>query len=121
MRVATLLIAMAVCLAAAGTIWSGKWTSSRNDNGGSIRISLIAQPEVVFTLNDREVKTKVASHKQDEASFSIEYDFELDGYSLRSSLSGTIKGDTAEGTYKTKSLSDGAGVDEGTFQAAVAK
>ena len=116
MRFAILAPVLVISLVGAEGLWSGMWSSSRNSSGGEIRIKLKPEPEVTFTINDREVKTKIASQKIAEDSFTLDYDFDLSGYHLRSSLTGSIKGSTGEGTYKTKSLADGSQVDEGTFQ-----
>lgn len=115
MRLAFLVTGLAAMLIAAG-VWNGKWSSSQNENGGEIRITLEPEAQVVFTLSGREVKTKIASQKKDGSSFSLEYDFDLEGYRLRSSLTGKIQGEAAEGTYRTKSLDDASAVDSGTFQ-----
>jgi hypothetical protein len=82
---------------------------------------LTPEPDVMFTLGDQDVKTKVSSSKVSRDQFDIEYDFELSGYKLRSHAKGTVKGDKLQATYETKSLEDGSPVDAGALEATAGK
>ena len=116
-----LLLLSATLLFAAGETYSGKWASNQNGSGGTLRMKLTPQPDVMFTLGEQDVKTKVSSNKVSADQFDIEYDFELSGYRLRSHAKGTIKDGKIQATYETKSLDDGSAVDTGTFEATAAK
>ncbi len=55
--------------------------------------------------------------KNDGDQFEIGYDFELEGYKLRSTVSGTLKDGKLTGKYITRTVEDGSGVDSGTVTA----
>lgn len=116
MRVFLSLVACVALVSGAEAVYSGKWSSSSSGNGGDIQIRLKPEPEVVFTLSGREVKTKIVRASVADVKFELDYDFALEGYELRSSLKATMKGDKAEGSYQTKSIADGSLVDAGTFE-----
>ena len=116
-----LLLMTCSLLMAAGETFTGKWASSQNGSGGTLRMKLTPEPEVSFTIGGEDVKTKVSSSKITGENFDIEYDFEVQGYRLRSHAKGTIKGDKMQATYDTKSLDDGSVVDAGSFDGTAAK
>ena len=116
MRTIAILCASALLLIGADGAFPGKWTSSRSDGEGDIRLRLKPEPEVVFTLNGRDVKTTVSNVKSEGDTFEMDWDFELEGYKLRSTGKGSIKGDRVEGKYQTKTLADGNVIDEGKFE-----
>ncbi|MEJ7608435.1 MAG: hypothetical protein WKF37_19735 [Bryobacteraceae bacterium] len=120
MRILAALIAFAALLAAAD-VYSGKWESKLNGNGGEIRIQLKPEPSVSFTFNGTEVKTKVASVSQHGSDFAIAYDYDVEGYTLRSSLKGTVKDSVIEGTYSAAPADGGSAVDQGTFRVSLGK
>jgi hypothetical protein len=127
MRVIVLLLASAAvftfCLAAADLTGAYKGTWSGNTGGGDFTLTLDsnagAKPngQVSFTLDGQPVKCKVTSLKIDGSKIEITYTFEFDGLDLQSVMTGSIDGGKLEGTYKTKQLSDGSPVDEGTCKA----
>jgi hypothetical protein len=118
MRAMAVLLLAAASFAADGT-FTGKWSSSRNDASGEIRLKLNPPVEVTFSLNGQQVKTTVATFKTQPGAeeFEIDYDFSLEGYKLRSSLKGVVKGEKMTGQYTTKSLEDSSSVDAGNFEA----
>lgn len=120
MRVMALASAAILLLAAAGGPYTGTWESSRSDAAGTIRIRLKPEPEVVFTLSDREIKTKIISSKVTETGFDIAYDFTLEGYEVRSGVKGTFVPGGVRGEYRTTAGGDGSEVDAGTFRAEAA-
>ena len=64
------------------------------------------------------MKCKVTSLKIDGSKIEITYTFEFDEIQeLQSAMTGSIDGGKLEGNYKTKQLSDGSPVDEGTCKA----
>jgi hypothetical protein len=121
MRSLLVLLLTAGVVFAAGESYSGRWESSQNGSGGTLKMKLTPEADVSFTIGDQNVKTKVASSKVTGDQFDIEYDFQLMGYNLRSHAKGTITGDKMKATYQTKSLDDGSIVDSGTFEGGVAK
>lgn len=111
----------------ADTIAPGKYTGTWEGNSGAsgdFQITLTEDgggqltPEVMFTLNGQEVKTKVTSFKLDGTKMSVVYSFDLQGNSAESSAEGELKGSTLEGKYHTRLLPDGGAIDEGTWKAA---
>ena len=121
MKYVLLLLLSCSLLMAADETFTGKWASSQNGSGGTLRMKLTPQPDVSFTLGGEEVKTKVTSSKVTGENFDLEYDFEAQGYKLRSHVKGTIKGDKAQAAYETTLLDDGSIVDSGSFEGAAAK
>ena len=111
-------IALLTCtfLLAAET-WKGKWSSDNSGNAGEIRFVLETGPNVVFTVGDQEVKTTNVTVKADGTELEIAYDFEIQGYRLRSTVKGTLKEGKLSGKYTTRSLEDGSSVDSGTVTA----
>jgi hypothetical protein len=127
MRAIVLLLACAFVftLSAAGADLAGtyKGTWSGNTGGGEFTLILNsssgAEPngQVSFTLDGQPVKCKVTSLKIDGLKIEITYTFEFDESELQSAMTGSIDGGKLEGNYKTKQLSDGSPVDEGTCKA----
>lgn len=115
MRTLILLISAAVLLFAADGPYVGTWTSTQNGNGGSIRVQIKPEARVVFSYESREITTKVVSVEETNTGFRIDYDFEIDGFPMRSSVTATLKGESYEGKYRTKSLADSSEVDQGTL------
>jgi hypothetical protein len=119
------LLAFALTLNAAdlaGT-YKGSWTGGAGANG-DFRVVLTPgesdawKADVTFTFNGDEVKTKIVSVKAEGSKIEIVYDFDLGGNAIRSTVTGTVKGASLEGTYVSKAVADGSPVDEGTFKAA---
>src|SRR6476619_43034 len=120
MKYVLLLLSCSLLMAADET-YTGKWASSQSGSVGTLRMKLTPQPDVSFTLNGEEVKTKVSSSKVTGENFDLEYEFQAEGYKLRSHVKGTIKDDKVKATYETTLLDDGSIVDSGTFEGAAAK
>jgi hypothetical protein len=116
-----LLVGRITSVIAADLLRIGKWSSSQNGRGRAIRIKVESEADVVFTSNDSEIRTKIASQKVEESSFISDDGFDLSSYRLRSSLSDVISSDSAQGTYRTKLLVGGEPVDPGTFSASVSR
>ncbi len=104
----------------AGT-YKGSWTGGAAN--GDISMSFTKgddggwKSDVSFTISGQDVKCKVKSVKVDGAKVEVVYDFSLGDATLESTATGELKGKTLEGAYKTKSVDDGSGVDEGTWKA----
>jgi hypothetical protein len=121
-----LLSAMAADVELAGR-YSGEWKSSGPGNGGGIRFAL-AHPagspwtcDLTFTLDGADVKTVMREVKVQDAKVEFTYDFDVQGATLRSHVTGEWNGTAFRGSYQT-TVSDGsAGVDSGTWSAAKAK
>ena len=73
-----------------------------------------------FTLEGSDVKTTMRQMKLQDSKLDLTYDFEIQGASLRSHLTGEWNGSVFKGRYET-TLADGAGVDQGTWSASRAK
>lgn len=106
--------------------YTGTWSSENSGNGGSIKMDLksaadAAQTsEVSFTISTYEVKTKVKSVKAGASSTEIQYEFDLQGNKLVSTLTLAATGDKLEGTYVSRNAS-GDPVDSGSIKATLAK
>lgn len=103
--------------------YKGKWQGGQAN--GDMRITLKqAQQEgqldavVTFTLSGEEVKCQVTSVKTDGTKLTMVYTFDLGGYKLESTLDGELKGSTLEGKYRTREVTSGEAVDQGTWTAA---
>ena len=110
------------CLLAADVAgdYKGTWTGAAT---GEFRMSLTSggngemSGNVVFTMGNDEVKTKVTSVKVDGNKLDMTYQFDLQGTELQSKIVGELKGKSFEGAYKTTTVADGSPVDEGTWKA----
>ena len=122
------LAALAVAagmISAADTIgagdYKGSWAGA--GGGGDFRLTLTADGnggftgKVGFTINGTEVPGKFATLKVSGAKIDMAYDFELEGNKLTSAATGTLKGKSIEGTYKT--TAGAQDVDTGTWKVAV--
>ena len=118
MRVLIVLLAFVCLLFAAGDRFSGDWSSGQNDAAGKIHIQLSEPARVTFTLRDQEVKTKVLSVKKEKAGVQVQYEFDLDGRKLVSTLTGEILGSKFAGRYQTSPVGSDGIVDSGKFTAA---
>lgn len=105
----------------AGGTYKGTW--SGGNGGGEFTLVLDTNGSdkpsgnVSFTLDGQPVLCKITSLKLDGLKVTVAYTFDFDGMNLESVMSGVITGSKLEGTYKTKSVSDGSPVDEGTCKA----
>jgi hypothetical protein len=106
--------------------YAGEWKSG-GGGGGNFRISLESAAdgawkcEITFTYAGTDVKTAVREVKIDQSKLEAAYDFDLIGNTLRSRITGELKGNVFEGRYKTTPVEGGDAVDEGTWSATRAK
>ena len=117
--VAFLASSLAVPQAALRGVFDGDWVGM--SASGDFRISIAddskAAVEVVFTIANTEVKTRVTSSKVTAADVEATYEFDLGGNRLQSAIKGHLDGSRLEGTYKTTATASGTQVDEGTWKA----
>ena len=102
-------------------VYVGKW-SGASGTAGDCRMDLKLTggkltPNVMFTMGSTEVKTTVTYIAVDGLKIVMKYEFDLGGARLESTAHATLKGETLEGTYTTKSVADGSRVDEGQWKA----
>jgi len=100
----------------------GDWSGS---SGGSGTFRLLVEPAdgkpkctVSFTFAGEEVKTNVTLCKIEATKLDAQYDFELGGNHLQSTIHGDLKENALKGEYHTKALADGSDVDAGDWKAA---
>src|SRR5882724_6611871 len=104
--------------------YAGEWKSNSAGGGGAFRLSLDQSPDgawkldVVFTYAGAEVKTIVREVKVGQSKLDASYDFDLLGTTLRSKITGELKGTAFEGRYQTTTVDGAAVADEGTWTAA---
>jgi hypothetical protein len=117
MRVLALVFAFVCLLFAADDRFTGDWSSGQNDASGKIDIKLSEPAMVTFTLGDQEVKTKVLSLKKEVKGVQMQYEFDLDGRKLVSTLTGEVLGSKFAGRYETRPVGSDGIVDSGKFTA----
>lgn len=131
MRWVSLLVLLAlVALAAEKEIagsFTGDWSGSSGASG-AFRLTVAPAPEegkpactVTFSFAGQEVKTKITSFHIDGAKISAQYEFDLQGNRLQSTIDGELTGERLQGKYRTKALADGTQVDEGVWKATLTK
>ena len=76
--------------------------------------------EAGFSLEGADIKTTTRQIKLQDSKLDVSYDFEVQGASLRSRVTGEWNGSVFKGRYET-TVVDGAAVDEGTWSASRAK
>ena len=114
------IFVLGLCLTAADLSGSykGTWSGMSGSGDVTVRVSSSSndksQTEISFTIEGTVVKGKVIALKIDGQHIEITYNFEFDGTQMQSVLTGTVSNGVIEGAYKTKQLSDGSPVDEGT-------
>jgi len=104
--------------------FTGDW-SGASGAGGSFKLSVAREngkPKctVSFRYAGEDVKTNVTLCKTDGPKIEAQYDFDLSGNRLQSTIHGERKGSGLEGQYETKALGDGSPVDRGDWKAAPA-
>jgi hypothetical protein len=72
-------------------------------------------------LNGMPRWTNVTLCKTEGSKIEAQYDFDLSGNRLQSTIRGERKENTLPGTYQTKPLAGGAQVDEGDWKATLAQ
>jgi hypothetical protein len=118
------LLLSAVCAMAADLTGAYKGTWSGNNGGGDITMTFSngdnasSKAAVSFTYNGEDIACRVTSVKVNGSLVQMVYDFDIDGNRMQTTMTGQLKNKTLEGSYKTKSLSDGSEVDEGAWKAA---
>ena len=123
----SLALVLAVGALAADAIqgsFTGDW-SGASGAGGSFKLSVAREngkPKctVSFSYAGEDVKTNVTLCKTDGPKIEAQYDFDLSGNRLQSTIHGERKGSGLEGQYETKALGDGSPVDRGDWKAAPA-
>ena len=132
MRCLSLILLSAVLLVRAadtGTAgsYAGEWKSDSSGSGGTLRMTLTPAPgdslkcEISFTLSGEEVKTKIQSFKFENSQLNVAYDFEVQGVTARSKLTGKWDGKSFAGRYQTTVVDSGDGLDAGTWSASRAR
>ena len=106
--------------------YTGEWKSNASGTGGGYHMTLEAAPdgtwkcEAGFILEGAEIKTTTHEIKIQDSKLDVSYDFEIQGASLRSHMTGEWKDGMFRGQYQTIVIG-GDGVDEGTWSASRAK
>jgi len=100
--------------------YTGEWTGGAA--AGDLRLTLSRageewKCEAVFTLGGQEVPTTMKRVKVDGDKVEVEYEFDLQGNKLKSTLTGQLDGQTLSGKYHTVDNGGGA-VDEGSWKVA---
>jgi hypothetical protein len=104
--------------------YSGEWKSGNSDSGGTFRLALETASagawkcDVTFTYSGQEIKTAMRQAKVDQGKLDATYDFELQGVTLRSHITGAWNGKAFDGRYETTVADGGNPVDNGTWNAA---
>ena len=118
------LFTVAVCARAEDSIrgdYEGDW-SGASGAGGSFKLSIAAEngtPKctVTFSYAGEELQTHVTLCKIDGPNIEAQYDFDLGGNRLQSTIHGQLKDNALSGKYETKALADGSAVDQGDWKA----
>jgi len=100
--------------------------SGQYQGGSSGTFSLKLEPssggawkcEVTFTLSGETVKTTMRQCQADGSKIEAAYDFNAQGFSLRSHITGQWNAKGLEGNYKTSTTDGSADVDQGIWSAA---
>lgn len=103
----------------------GDW-SGASGAGGKFKLSVAQESgkhkcSVSFEYAGQEVSTNVTLCKIEGPKIEAQYDFDLGGNRLQSTIHGDRKGSALEGKYQTKTLDSGSAVDEGDWKAAPAQ
>jgi hypothetical protein len=107
--------------------YSGEWKSNSSGGGGAFRMNLELAAdgtwkwEVTFTYAGQEVKTTAGQVKVAQSKLEGWYDFDLQGFTLRSRITGEWNGKAFEGKYQSGAADGSATVDEGVWNVAKAK
>src|SRR5690242_11174416 len=115
-----LLPMLATCVLADEAIqgnYVGDWSGS-SGAGGKFKLSVTHEDgktkcTVSFDYAGEEVKTNVTLCKIDGPKIEAQYDYDMMGNRLQSTIHGERKGSALEGKYQAKALANGAPVDDG--------
>jgi hypothetical protein len=104
--------------------FTGDWGGA-SGAGGSFKLSVAREngkPKCTVSFNyaGEDVKTNVTLCKTDGSKIEAQYDFDLSGNRLQSTIHGERKGSGLEGNYETTALGDGSPVDRGDWKASPA-
>jgi hypothetical protein len=104
--------------------FTGDW-SGASGAGGSFKLSVAREngkPKctVTFSYAGEDVKTNVTLCRTEGPKIEAQYDFDLSGNRLQSTIHGERKGSALEGKYETTALADGSPVDQGDWKASPA-
>jgi hypothetical protein len=99
----------------------GEWKSNASGNGGAIRFTLDGphaetwHSELSFVLDGANVSTVMREVKVSDTTIELTYDFDTQGATLRSHISGDWDGTAFKGKYDTTVA--GSPIDAGTWTA----
>jgi len=119
-----LLLLAACSLIAADAIqgaFAGDWAGGTA--GGKFKLTVVRQDgkprcTVSFTYSGEDIATNVTLCKIDGPKLEAQYDFDIGGNQLQSTIHGELKGKALEGRYQTKLLDGDEYVDQGDWKAA---
>src|SRR5579864_1954473 len=103
---------------------AGEWKGA--SGGGAIRFTLetgadgVWKCDLSFALGDADVKTTMREVKVKDSKVELTYDFDVQGITARSHVTGEWNGTSFSGTYQT-TLPDGSTLDSGTWNASPVK
>jgi len=102
--------------------YAGDW-SGASGAGGAFKLSIVTDSgkskcTVTFSYAGEQVETNVTLCKTEGPKIEAQYDFDLGGNRLQSTIQGSRKANGLEGKYQTKALAYGSAVDEGNWKAA---
>jgi hypothetical protein len=119
---AFLLLIVTVLWAGPDGRYAGTWTSDAGVNSGKLSMTISPMTgekwptDLVFTFQDQPIKpVKVTTTIADDHMLIVA-DEEIDGYKLKSTFNGTLKGNVIEGKYKTTVAEEGSQVDSGAWK-----
>lgn len=122
-----IICTVSICVRAEDAIrgdYIGEW-SGASGAGGNFKLSIAAENRtpkctVTFSYAGEEVTTHVTICKTDGPNIEAQYDFDLGGNRLQSTIHGQLRDDALAGKYETKALADGSAVDQGDWKATAA-
>jgi hypothetical protein len=102
--------------------YQGEWKSGSSGTGGEITFSLEPagaewKGTVVFKLDGADVPCTMRTVKLQDGKVELVYDFETQGYALRSKVTGAWNGTGFSGSYETATADGSQNVDAGTWKA----
>jgi len=125
LRVLTVLLAaLALPVQNAAGRYTGKWTGASANGDFTIALQPSAgdwKCEVTFTFGGMEVKTRVTMVKVSGAKVEAQYEFDLGGNVLQSTIEGELADDRLRGKYRTVAVQNKQPVDQGDFEASKVK
>jgi hypothetical protein len=101
--------------------YRGQW--SGGSGSGAIRLSLQTgdggawKCEATFTLSGENIATTMRQCDVSQSKLDAAYDFDTQGLTLRSKITGQWKENGFDGTYRTTTPDGSSDVDQGTWSA----